>query len=149
MEGYSRRGSILATIGISATPPACQACLVTYSRVLLVIKLIAVLGYAGGLVSAYVSASLAERKHAVHRVASPSLVVVWLSGIMLTMEQSVPITEAWIVGGLVLSLASQLALVHSVTRDQRSARSFLTAALPLAAVVYLMVFRPTWQGVAP
>lgn len=118
----------------------------TYSRVLLLVKLVAVLGYAGGLVAAFVSAAPAERKRAVHRIASPALLVVWLSGVLLTMEQSVPLTEAWIAGGLVLSLASQLALVHSVVRERRSAGAFLAAALPLAAVLYLMVFRPTWHG---
>jgi hypothetical protein len=134
-------------IGVSATfasPRVCQAEPVTYSRVLLVIKLVAVLGYAGGLAAAFMPASLLERRRAVHRIASPALLVVWLSGVLLTLEQSVPITEAWIAGGLALSLASQLALVRSVTRDLRTTRSFLAAAVPLAAVIYLMVFRPTW-----
>jgi hypothetical protein len=119
---------------------------VTYSRVLLLIKLVAVLGYAGGLVAAFVSSAPAERKRAVHHIASPALVVVWLSGVLLTLEQSVPFTEPWIAGGLVLSLVSQLALVHSVTRDLQSRGAFFAAALPLAAVLYLMIFRPTWDS---
>jgi hypothetical protein len=122
---------------------------VTYSRVLLVIKLVAVLGYAGGLAAAFAPSSLAERRRVVHRVASPALLVVWLSGVLLTLEQSIPITEAWIAGGLALSLASQLALVKSVTRDVRTPRAFLGAVLPLVAVIYLMVFRPTWSGGSP
>jgi hypothetical protein len=129
---------------LSLARGACQLRRVTYSRALLFIKLVAVLGYAGGLAAGFVSSSLVERRRAVHRIASPALVVVWLSGVLLTMEQSIPLTEAWIAGGLLLSLASQLALVHSVTRDVRTTRSFLAAAMPLVAILYLMVFRPTW-----
>jgi hypothetical protein len=53
------------------------------------------------------------------------------------------------VGGLALSLVSQLALVRSVARDLRTRGAFFSAALPIVVVLWLMVFRPTWHGVAP
>lgn len=116
----------------------------TYYRVVLLLKFIGVLLYAGGLVASFVASSLPERKRAVHAVASPGLVLTWGAGYLLTLEQHIPLTEAWILGGLLCSLASQLALVHGVSRNRRTIGAMLAACVPLLAVLVLMVFRPTW-----
>src|SRR4051812_12450418 len=94
-------------------------------RFVLLVKLAAVMTYGGGLVGAFLASSLEERKRAVHGIASPALLVIWLTGYALISMIQVPLTELWIVGALVSSLASQLALVHSVSRDRRSASAFL------------------------
>jgi hypothetical protein len=114
-------------------------------RLVLLFKLVGVLLYAGGLVTAFVSTSLKERKRAVHAIASPGLVLTWAAGYFLTTELHLPMTELWIIGGLGLSLVSQLALVYSVSRDKRTVPALLAAAIPLFLVLALMVFRPTWS----
>jgi hypothetical protein len=116
-------------------------------RVILLFKLLGVLLYAGGLLAAFVSTSLKERKRAVHAIASPGLALTWAGGYLLTIQLHLPLTELWILGGLVLSLVSQLALVHSVSRDRRSVPAFLAAAIPLFGALALMVFRPVWSDV--
>jgi small neutral amino acid transporter SnatA (MarC family) len=118
--------------------------MLTY-QLLLLVKFIGVVVYGGGLVAAFLSTSLPERKRAVHRVASPALLVIWVAGFFLTLELGVSLLELWIIGGLVLSFVSQGALVRSVTRDTRSVSAFLFAACPLVLVLALMVFRPTWE----
>ena len=118
-------------------------------RLILLFKLIGVLLYAGGLIAAFVSTSPKERKRAVHAIASPGLVLTWAGGYLLTTQLHLSLTELWILGGLVLSLVSQLALVHSVSRDRRTVPAFLAAAIPLLGVPALMVFRPTWSDLHP
>jgi hypothetical protein len=116
--------------------------MITAYRVLLVLKLLGVLLFAGGLIAAALVADLADRRRAVHGVASPGLALTWLAGYGLALLTGVPLGELWVVGGLALSLVAQLALVHSVTRGgPRSAR---LAVAPLVAVLVLMVFRPVW-----
>jgi hypothetical protein len=118
--------------------------MLTY-QLLLLVKFVGVVIYGGGLVAAFVSSSLAERKRAVHRIASPALLVIWVAGFLLTVKLGVSLLELWIVGGLAFSFVSQGALVRSVVRDARSTSAFLFAALPLVIVLGLMVFRPTWE----
>ena len=114
-------------------------------RLILLFKLVGVLLYAGGLIAAFVATSLKERKRAVHAIASPGLVLTWAAGYSLTTQLHLPLTELWILGGLGLSLVSQLALVHGVSRDRRTVPALLATAIPLFLVLALMVFRPTWS----
>ncbi|MDB4973864.1 MAG: hypothetical protein JWN48_2205 [Myxococcaceae bacterium] len=113
-------------------------------KAVLVLKLTGVLAFAGGFAAAFLASGLPERRRAVHGLASPALLLVWLTGYFLTTELQIPLTELWILGALVLSLVSMLALVHSVSRDRRTRPVFLVAAIPLLLVLVLMVFRPTW-----
>jgi hypothetical protein len=116
--------------------------MITVYRLLLVLKLCGVLLFAGGLIGAGIHGDVASRRRAVHRVASPGLVLTWATGYGLSVLIGVSLGQLWIVGGLALSLLAQLALVHSVTRGgPRSAR---LAVLPLVATLVLMVFRPVW-----
>ncbi len=121
----------------------------TLYRLLLVVKFAAVMGYAGGFVAAFVASSLDERRRAVHGIASPALFLVWAAGYGLTTVLRVSMLELWILGGLVLSLASLLALVYGVSRDARSRGVFFAAGAPLLVVVILMAFRPTWEALRP
>ena len=115
--------------------------------VLRLAKFLGVLAYAGGLVGAFVASAPAERKRAVHSIASPALVCIWAVGYALSARRSVPLTELWVLGGLLLSAASLLALIQSVTRGRPTMTSFCAAALPLVGVLVFMVFKPTWAAV--
>ncbi|WP_394824657.1 hypothetical protein [Pendulispora albinea] len=121
--------------------------MLTY-RLLHLLKFLGVILYAGGLIGSFVATSLPERKRAVHAIASPGLLLTWVTGYLLTTQLNVPLTELWIVGGIGFSLLSQLALVHSVSRDRRTVGAFAFAFGPLFLVLLLMVFRPTWASFA-
>lgn len=112
---------------------------------LLVLKFVAVLAYAGGLTARFVADGAAARRRAVHGIASPALVVVWLTGWGLTQVSGTPLSELWVLAGLVLSLVSQLALVYGVARDVRALPAFVAATLPLLLVLLAMVYRPRWS----
>ena len=120
-------------------------------RTILLFKFIGVSMYAGGLVAAFVATAPANRYRAVHAVASPGLLVTWIAGYLLTTqlgEYNIGLTELWSLGGLALSLASQMALVYSVSRNTRAPAVFLASAIPLLMVLALMVFRPTWWSLS-
>lgn len=116
----------------------------TVYRLLLVFKFVGVCAYAGGLVASFVATTHADRKRAVHSIASPGLLATWVAGYLLTTQVNVTMTELWILGGLVLSLASQIALIRSLKSATRTVSAFAAAAVPLILVLALMVFRPTW-----
>lgn len=118
----------------------------TTYRLLLLFKFVGVAVYAGGLIGSFVATSLADRKRAVHNIASPGLLVTWATGYLLTMQVNVTMTELWTLGALLLSVVSQIALVRSVTREERTLGSFAAAFVPFFLVLVLMVFRPTWAG---
>ncbi len=118
----------------------------TTYRLVLFLKLVAVLLYAGGLVASLVSSAPAEKKRAVHGIASPALLLVWVSGYGLTAMQGLSMGELWIIGALVLSLVSQLGLVFSVSRAWRPSTAAAASGGPLLIVLALMVFKPTWAG---
>lgn len=113
-------------------------------RLVLVLKLAAVMAYGGGLAAAFLASSLEERKRAVHSVASPALLAIWASGYALASMIDVPLTELWILGALVFSCFSQGALVVGVAKNERGVGTFVAASLPIAVVLAFMVFRPTW-----
>jgi hypothetical protein len=117
----------------------------TFHRIILVLKLAAVMAYAGGIVAAFVASLPEERKRAVHQVASPALLATWLLGYVLTLQVGVGLFEAWIAMAFVLSMASNLLLVYCVTREKRTAAWFALCIAPVLLVVVLMVFRPTWH----
>lgn len=118
----------------------------TTYRLVLLVKLLAVLLYAGGLVASLISTVPAERKRAVHGIASPALLAIWATGYGLTAMQGISMGELWILASLGLSLASQLGLVFGVSRAWRPAVMGTAAGLPLIVVVALMVFKPTWAA---
>jgi len=120
--------------------------MLTY-RLLHLAKFVGVILYGGGLIASFVATSPVERRRAVHSVASPGLVITWIAGYLLTMKLHIPLTELWILGGLVFSLLSQLTLVHSVTRQPRTLASFACAFGLLLLVLLLMVFRPSWESI--
>jgi hypothetical protein len=121
--------------------------MLTY-RLLLLCKFLGVVAYAGGLAGSFLSSAPAERKRAAHLVASPALIVTWAAGAALAGKLGVRLIELWVIGGFALSLVSQLALITSVSRGSRSPAALACSAAPLALVLALMVFRPTWAQLA-
>ncbi len=116
-------------------------------RVVLLVKLLGVLGYAGGLGAGLLAGSLPERRRAVHGLASPAIVVVWLSGYVLAERLNTQLTELWVLGGLcgsVVSLGALVVSLHTAGRGWASA----VAVGALALVLCFMVFRPTWESVS-
>lgn len=119
--------------------------LVLFYLALRLLKFCGVALLMGGTLAALLSADETTRKRAVHRFASPGLLATWLAGYLLSLELGVTLSQPWIVGALLLSLASQLALVH-VAAHGTSRASALAVIVPLVATLALMVFRPTWSG---
>lgn len=112
------------------------------------VKFSSVLAYAGGVGIALSSAGVAEKKRAVHLFASPALVLVWLSGYLLTLYQGVPLSELWIVGGFLLSLVSHVLLTRAGRAAKASPWDRVAVLLTLGSALLLMVFRPTWWSLA-
>jgi len=117
----------------------------TLYRWLLVAKLAAVLVYAGGALASLLSSSREERRRAVHRVASPALLVVWLSGYGLAQARGVSLGELWLLAGLCGSFVSVAALIVGLHVPRRAVAGAVALAA-LGLVLVSMVFRPTWQA---
>jgi uncharacterized membrane protein len=113
-------------------------------QAVLVLKFLAVMGFAGGVIAAFTSNDLETRKRAAHRVAAPSLLATWVCGYLLAGIAHWPLAELWIVFALALSLIANAVLVICVTRDLRGIGAFTSVAAPIACTVALMVFKPTW-----
>ncbi len=114
-------------------------------QAVLVLKLLSVMGFAGGVVAAFTSADLETRKRAAHRVASPALLATWGCGYLLAGIAHWPLGELWVVGGLASSVIANAVLVICVTRDLRGTGAFMSVAVPIVFTVVLMVFKPTWS----
>lgn len=114
-------------------------------QLLLIVKFLGVMGYAGGIVAAFATSGEAEGKRALHGIASPALLVTWMAGYSLLAISGLPMFELWPVGGLVFSLASNAALVVFITKGQRTKAAFAWVVVPLVVVVGLMVVKPEWR----
>jgi hypothetical protein len=115
-------------------------------RLLLFIKFVAVAAYAGGVIASFVASAPKERSRAAHSIASPALLVVWITGYLLSLQHGVSLAELWTAGGLSLSFFSQFALVYAVgKKGSRSPTAFALVAIPFVLVLFLMVYKPTWQ----
>lgn len=121
----------------------------TLYRCFLVLKFLSVMGFAGGALATFLATDMAARKRAVHRVASPNLLVVWLSGYALLMLNGWPLFELWVVVSLLLSVVVNGVLSYCAARNRNGAAEVLCTLLPLVGIVVLMVFRPTWAQVLP
>ena len=131
---------------MASAPRACDIWGVTLYHLLRLSKFIGAILFGGGVVASFVATTPADRKRAVHGVASPGLVITWVAGYLLTLQLGVPLGELWVLGGLLFSFTAQLALVHGLSRQRGNLASSLRAALPLLLVLVLMVFRPTWSS---
>jgi hypothetical protein len=116
---------------------------------LLLLKLSAVLVYAGGYLAAYVADDVSTRKRAAHRIASPALLVTWLSGFGLLMLMGLPLFEAWTVVPLLLSVLANGVVTFLVERDVRKPSAWLAPAFLVVVIVGMMVFKPTWNHLLP
>lgn len=114
---------------------------------LLIVKLLAVLAYAGGACASLLAEDEPRRKRFAHRIASPSLVLVWSAGFVLVALSGWRWNELWIVASLLLSFASNAALSWGAARAQHRRGASLVTLATLALVVALMVLKPTWRQV--
>lgn len=121
----------------------------TAYQAVLIVKFASVLVVAGGYLGAYVAESKAARKRAVHRIASLALLVVWLSGFSLLLLVGLPLFEAWIDAGVLLSVVAHGVVTYLVERDVRRATSWLWPAALLLLIVVVMVLKPTWNQLLP
>ena len=69
-------------------------------QIALVFKFLGVALYAGGMAASFLSSSLIERKRAVHRVASPGLLLTWIAGFCLAEILHIRWTTPWNFGRL-------------------------------------------------
>lgn len=113
------------------------------------VKFASVLAYAGGVGVGLGGADVPTRKRAVHLLASPALVLIWLSGYLLTLFQRVPLGETWIIGGFVTSLAAQMLLTRAAREPVVSRRTRALLVCTLATTLMFMVVRPTWWSLNP
>lgn len=114
----------------------------------LVVKLVSVLGFAGGAIASLSASEPGARRRAAHRIASPCLFLTWASGYLLLLLAGLPLFELWSVGALVLSLAANFVLAAGAARERPGWGTRLGVAVPIVLTVGLMVFKPTWAQVA-
>lgn len=113
------------------------------------VKFASVISYAGGVGVGLWGDKLELRKRAVHLFASPALLLIWLSGYVLTLQARVSLGECWILGGFVASLISHLFLTQAI-RSPTLTRGLRVATLAtLGVALSFMVLRPTWAGLLP
>lgn len=117
-------------------------------QLLRLLKFSGVMLFAGGTVGSFIASAPAERRLAVHGLASPGLLITWTAGYLLAVSLGIGLGELWTLGGLLLSFAAHLGLLRSVNRP-RSTSAIVIVAAPLFLVLLLMVFRPTWSMVLP
>ncbi len=110
-------------------------------------KFVFLLVYASGIGVGLTPLDASLRKKAVHLCASPALIGVWLSGYVLTLFSGVSMTELWVLGGFLLSLAAHLTVTRAARAPQVTARHRASVIGLLTATLCLMVFRPTWWSV--
>ena len=115
-------------------------------RALHLLKFVGVMLLAGGTFGSFLARDPADRKRAVHGIASTGLLLTWLAGYGLSLVLGLTLGELWILGGLLLSFTSHVALVLSVSRRPSKAAAF-AVFVPLLLTLTLMVFRPTWAMV--
>ncbi len=109
------------------------------------VKFAGVLAFAGGAIAALITSDLANRRVAVHRVASPGLLVTWIGGYLLADALARPWTELWILAGFGGSFALQGILVWTVSIEARPSAAMRAAVIGLlGSLLVVMIWRPTW-----
>ncbi len=114
-----------------------------------ILKFVAVMTYVGAVIAGFTAASAQDRQQAVHAVASPALLAIWVAGYALACLRGTSTTELWIVGGFLMSLTSSLVLVYSAAKGARTGRVFAGCVVPLGLAIALMVLRPKWSLLHP
>lgn len=113
------------------------------------VKFASLLAYVGSASVGLASSDMVVRKRAVHGIASPALLLIWFAGYLLTLHLRVALSEAWIVGGFVCSLAMHVLVTRAVREPTLTPRIRLGLLLSLGASLGFMVLRPTWESLTP
>jgi len=110
-----------------------------------ILKFIALLTYVGASAASWTATSPRERRRAVHGIASPALVAVWMAGYALAWLRGTSPFELWTLGGLLLSLGANLSLIQAAVTGARTRWVVARYAIPLGLTIVLMVLRPKWS----
>jgi hypothetical protein len=107
------------------------------------IKFAGIMLYSAGVAGSFASSVPKDRKRAVHTIASTGLLLSWVAGYLLSVLRNVPLTELWVLAGIVTSFGAQALLVRSLKRPP-TLRALALVLVPLTITVALMTARPTW-----
>lgn len=111
--------------------------------VLKFLKLLSVFAMFAGALGAFLPTVHADRRLAALAVFAPGFGATWTMGFLLAQMVGVSLLSTWVIGAMVLSMASMLLVLFGVARDGRRSVGLAVAALaPLVATVALMVWRP-------
>jgi len=108
------------------------------------VKFAAVVAYSGAVGIGLWAREEQARRRCVHRIASPTLLLVWAMGYLLTLVRGVALSEAWVLGGFGASLACHLALIRTTRSACVSSAQRALVAASLGLTLGFMTFRPTW-----
>lgn len=110
-----------------------------------ILKFIALLTYVGASTASLTASSHRERRRAVHGIASPALMAVWVAGYTLAWLRGTSPFELWTSGGLLLSLGANLSLIQAAASGARTRWVVARYAIPVGLAIVLMVLRPKWS----
>ncbi len=109
------------------------------------VKWVAVMLFAAGILGGVGASSLGDRRRAAYALAAPGFVLLWLSGWALARETGASLGAPWISVGLLASLIALQAVVWGVERARAPAARRLVAVAALASLLVgtgFMVARP-------
>ena len=111
----------------------------TLYQLLLIPKFVGVMLFGAGFVMALLARDVAERKRAVHRIASAGLGITWLFGVAASLVMGDSLHASWLAGSLLLSFFTQALLIMGVKRPPL----VLVAIVPLLLTIVLMIVKPS------
>lgn len=107
------------------------------------LKILAAMGLAAGIVGAFLPASLEDRQRAAYFVAGPSWGMSMACGFILTWVRGISLLSGWVLASMVLSIFLINVVLFAVGVEGR--RNKITSGLALGtlvAIVVLMVYQP-------
>lgn len=111
--------------------------------ILRILKLLAVVLLATGTLGATLRLPLSTRRLFAYRLAGPGFGLTWFVGFVYAGVVETPLTSAFILGSMALSMFSLQVVLYLAGREERgSALTTALAIVPLILAIVLMVLRP-------
>jgi hypothetical protein len=108
-----------------------------------VLKVLAVASLFSGTLGAVLPRHFGDRQFFAYALAGPGFGLAWICGFALAALEEIPVVSTWVIGAMILSLASLQVVLYAVGKDgRRSPVVTVLAILPLVLTVVLMVYRP-------